>query len=119
MPYFFLFLLILFSFGCNTPVKRDAAPAHESVIKPDANIPYKDLLDTINANRTRISHVRNDSSRKKQAVDFWVNGISHHLFSQWKKTAWDFNGTATKPGDGPIACGYFVTTLLRDIGGEN
>ena len=31
-------------------------------------------------------------------------------------TKWDFNGTAAKPGQGKIACGYFVSTVLRDAG---
>ena len=34
----------------------------------------------------------------------------------WLGTPWDFNGTATEPGGGKIACGYFVATLLRDAG---
>ncbi|MEI7822731.1 MAG: hypothetical protein WCK55_17605 [Verrucomicrobiota bacterium] len=38
------------------------------------------------------------------------------LASQWMGTAWDFNGTTQKPREGKIACGYFVTTLLRDAG---
>ena len=31
-------------------------------------------------------------------------------------TAWDFNGTTQTPGKGAIACGYFVSTVLRDAG---
>jgi hypothetical protein len=34
----------------------------------------------------------------------------------WLGTPWDFNGTAECPGDGKIACGYFVATVLRDAG---
>jgi len=34
----------------------------------------------------------------------------------WLGTPWDFNGMATTPGEGKIACGYFVTTVLRDAG---
>jgi hypothetical protein len=34
----------------------------------------------------------------------------------WLGTPWDFNGTARKPGEGRIACGYFVATLLKDAG---
>lgn len=34
----------------------------------------------------------------------------------WLGTPWDFNGTAAKPGSGKIACGYFVSTVLRDAG---
>jgi hypothetical protein len=34
----------------------------------------------------------------------------------WLGTPWDFNGTAECPGNGKIACGYFVATVLRDAG---
>jgi len=34
----------------------------------------------------------------------------------WLGTPWDFNGTASKPGGGKIACGYFVATVLMDAG---
>jgi hypothetical protein len=34
----------------------------------------------------------------------------------WYGTRWDFNGTTETPGTGEIACGYFVTTVLRDAG---
>lgn len=34
----------------------------------------------------------------------------------WLGTPWDFNGTAKGPGQGKIACGYFVATVLKDGG---
>ena len=34
----------------------------------------------------------------------------------WLGTPWDFNGTAPGPGEGKIACGYFVATVLKDAG---
>ncbi len=34
----------------------------------------------------------------------------------WLGTPWDFHGTAETPGDSGIACGYFVSTVLRDAG---
>ncbi|MDP4624135.1 MAG: hypothetical protein NWT08_03240 [Akkermansiaceae bacterium] len=34
----------------------------------------------------------------------------------WLGTTYDFNGTAEKPGEGKLACGYFVSTVLRDAG---
>lgn len=38
------------------------------------------------------------------------------LFPFWYGTRYDFNGTTETPGRGRIACGYFVTTVLRDAG---
>ena len=34
----------------------------------------------------------------------------------WLGTPYDFNGTASKPGSGNIACGYYVATVLMDAG---
>lgn len=34
----------------------------------------------------------------------------------WLGTPWDFHGTAAGPGEGAVACGYFVSTVLRDAG---
>jgi hypothetical protein len=38
------------------------------------------------------------------------------LFSFWMGTAWGYSGTTQTPRAGRIACGYFVTTVLRDAG---
>ena len=38
------------------------------------------------------------------------------LFPSWLGTRWDFYGTSETPGEGAIACGYFVSTVLRDAG---
>lgn len=38
------------------------------------------------------------------------------LMRCWLGTPWDFNGTSDTPGKGKIACGYFVSTVLRDAG---
>jgi hypothetical protein len=38
------------------------------------------------------------------------------LFPYWYGTKWNFYGTSEVPQQGSIACGYFVTTLLRDAG---
>lgn len=34
----------------------------------------------------------------------------------WRGTGYDFNGVAERPGKGKIACGYYVSTLIRDAG---
>ncbi len=34
----------------------------------------------------------------------------------WRGTGYDFNGVAERPGEGKIACGYYVSTVIRDAG---
>ena len=38
------------------------------------------------------------------------------LLPAWYGTPWDFNGMTRVPGEGTIACGYFVNTVLLDAG---
>ena len=58
-------------------------------------------------------YIINPDSTRKEAL---INNIRDSLFVCWYGTAWDFNGITEEPGKGKIACGYFVTTILRDIG---
>jgi hypothetical protein len=40
--------------------------------------------------------------------------VVEKILPAWVGTAWDFYGTTETPLQGSIACGYFVTTVLRD-----
>jgi hypothetical protein len=42
--------------------------------------------------------------------------ICDSMIPCWYGTPWNFYGTSETPGRGSIACGYFVTTLVRDAG---
>lgn len=44
------------------------------------------------------------------------NVIINVLIPHWYKTTWAFEGHTSKPGKGEIACGYFISTVLRDAG---
>ncbi|MCG3164344.1 MAG: hypothetical protein POELPBGB_00098 [Bacteroidia bacterium] len=52
----------------------------------------------------------------KAARTFLLQKITEDIFNEWYNTPWDFNGTTQVPREGTIACGYFVTTVLRDAG---
>lgn len=45
-----------------------------------------------------------------------LGSIYNDVIPAWYGTAWDFNGTSETPQQGRIACGYFVSTVLRDAG---
>jgi hypothetical protein len=51
-----------------------------------------------------------------QAQEAVVSAITTQIFPAWYGTAWDFNGTTETPGEGFIACGYFVSTVLKHAG---
>lgn len=42
--------------------------------------------------------------------------LRDELMPPWFGTPWAFHGTSESPGTGTIACGYFVSTVLRDAG---
>ena len=42
--------------------------------------------------------------------------IVDELTPRWMGTPWAMNGVSTEPGEGAIACGYFVATILQDAG---
>jgi hypothetical protein len=51
-----------------------------------------------------------------EARSYLFDRITLDLIPSWYGTPWDFNGTTRTPGQGTIACGYFVNTVLLDAG---
>jgi len=45
-----------------------------------------------------------------------ISRFETELFPAWAGTPWDFYGMSEKPREGQIACGYYISTLLRDAG---
>jgi len=74
-----------------------------------------DLLKIRNSFKANVSSMDQVDSNDS-IVNFWVKTIGKDIYEKWEGTPWDFNGTTESPKVGNIACGYFVTTVLRDIG---
>jgi hypothetical protein len=70
------------------------------------------------ASKSRIDSVKISCKKLhvQQTGIIFSRYIDQHLFPYWIGTPWDFNGTTEIPRQGFIACGYFVTTVLRDAG---
>lgn len=88
---------------------------------PDAS--YAAARDFIESKRrtlaTRFTAARTETERKQvlaEAHAAFADGVGRHLAPWWKDTPWDFNGTTQTPGQGKIACGYYVSTLLLHAG---
>ena len=47
---------------------------------------------------------------------FVTDQLSQKIFPAWYGTPWAFHGTSQQPGQGKIACGYFVSGCLKDVG---
>lgn len=59
-------------------------------------------------------HWRNITDREKEKI--FTDAVCATIIPNWLGTPWDFNGITQIPQQGAIACGYFVTTVLRDAG---
>ncbi len=53
---------------------------------------------------------------KKEREKIFTRAVAETIIPNWIGTKWDYNGISEKPQQGNIACGYFVTTILRDAG---
>ena len=53
---------------------------------------------------------------KTEQEKVFAYAVTKTIAPAWLGTKWDFNGITQEPQKGKIACGYFVTTVLRDAG---
>ncbi|HET8783882.1 MAG TPA: hypothetical protein VFM63_15820 [Pyrinomonadaceae bacterium] len=97
------------------PIEQHAAPARTTE-------EYKATIAKLEAER-RTLRARYESAQPAErtaviaeARTLLTRSIYDDLFPAWYGTPWDFNGTSEIPQQGKIACGYFVSTVLRDAG---
>jgi len=83
---------------------------------------YQELIAELSTKRKDLS-ARYATARTAQELSSVISESRRTLESTlpkmmrcWLGTPWDFNGTCQTPGSGKIACGYFVSTILRDAG---
>jgi len=96
-----------------TPSPEDDKP------KPDP-VRYKALIAELAQKRETLSK-RYTESRTEDETDqvlaetrALLEETLPQLMRCWLGTDYDFNGTTDTPGTGKIACGYYVSTVMRD-----
>ncbi|MGJ8696947.1 MAG: hypothetical protein ACSHYF_11550 [Verrucomicrobiaceae bacterium] len=126
-----LTLLILGAIAYGGWTYRDQIEAvvrefHETRISKAKPVPdpdlYEELKLELELKRAHLAH-RYQSARTaaeitsiQQEARAALEESLPKLMRCWLGTDWDFNGTSQIPGEGNIACGYFVSTVLRDAG---
>ncbi len=102
------------------PIEKDEIPKNIH-LTPTGN--YKQLKQQIRSERTKLKAQflqQSDSTSQNQFLDSLSLEITESIINQiipfWYGTEWDFNGYTAIPNQGNIACGYFVSTTLRDVG---
>lgn len=68
------------------------------------------------ADRRRAAGTATDKTEVERDARALLERMLPAMMRCWLGTPWDFNGTADGPGKGKIACGYFVSTVLKDAG---
>lgn len=95
--------------------------AAESAPRPDAER-YATLKLDVERWRRELAdrHAKARGKEEKERVigesRAFLDAVLPELMRCWLGTGWDFHGTSEVPGEGRIACGYFVATVLRDAG---
>lgn len=113
MKYLLAFLLLT---GCSEKKPDTAAQdkqKNESTISAPAEMSYKDAKE-----KSKRLLIRFKQLPTLQTETNLYSFIADTLIPFWYGTKWNFYGTTEMPGQGTIACGYFVTTVLRDAGME-
>jgi len=84
---------------------------------------YKDVVAKLEAERVNLGLRYQQAVSSAQQADvvaqarrIVTGSIYKEILPSWYGTPWDFNGTTEVPQQGKIACGYFVSTVLRDAG---
>lgn len=68
------------------------------------------------AKRYAAARTANEISRVHTEARETLEEDLPKLMRCWLGTPWDFSGTSQIPGEGKIACGYYVSTVMRDAG---
>lgn len=134
-----IYILILsLNFGCSGQPENSI---NETLSISEKNIEYPDgLMESKNKNpihnlkqlsiveesknyktvKEEILILRNQLESKGIEIDsfgkYFKESLLNKIIPFWEGTSWSFEGHTSKPGIGEIACGYFVSTTLKDIG---
>jgi hypothetical protein len=107
-----ILLILLLTIACNQrnqqPNLNPIAVSHNE-LKNENSKSYKSILQA--ANQLKQRYLNTDSLEI-----LYGRFIVDSIIPYWYGTKWNFYGTSEIPKSGSIACGYFVTTVLRDAG---
>jgi len=74
-------------------------------------VDYNEFKKSVDSNKSLlIKHPTKDIR------NYLFKLIDENIYNYWVGTPWDFYGKTQQPKAGSIACGYFVTNTLTDLG---
>ena len=111
-----IFFLALLSFNsCTSKEKQVKQTVLKKQAVSKAVINYDSCKAAIQNTRQHQKPLWQHLSKADKEKIFTA-AVTETIIPAWIGTPWDFNGTTETPQQGNIACGYFVTTVLRDAG---
>lgn len=115
-------LLLLGLLGCTppSPSATDAAepppPDDAPRVAPAPPKPYDLARASLQARRLVLAATPPSAARRDAARAAVLDFFDRATLPAWTGTPWSFYGQTDTPGEGTIACGYFVTTALSHAG---
>ncbi|WBA42430.1 hypothetical protein [Hymenobacter canadensis] len=123
LPKYLPLLLALLTGACHAEAPAAGSGPTETRPDPAAAAEYKPRVTRLAARRTalaaRYRQARTATQKAaalQQARQLLVASLDTVIWPAWYGTPWAFYGTTQQPRQDSIACGYFVTTTLRDAG---
>jgi hypothetical protein len=111
-----IFTLTLLSFySCTSKEKQAKQIVIKKQLVSTAAVNYDSCKAAILLKKQKQKSLWKHLSKPAKEKIFTA-AVTETIVPAWIGTAWDFNGTTETPQQGKIACGYFVTTVLRDAG---
>ncbi|MFM2228889.1 MAG: hypothetical protein RL607_147 [Bacteroidota bacterium] len=76
----------------------------------------KESYTEIKAQTNGIKVAARATTNLSKQSDLFTEQLYQKLLPHWLGTPWSFEGHPEQPGKQPVACSYFVATVLRDAG---
>jgi len=84
---------------------------HQNALSPNPKADYDEFKKNVSAGKSLlINHP------VKDIRNYLFKLVDEDVYNYWAGTRWEFHGETRKPKTGAIACGYFVTNTLTDLG---
>jgi hypothetical protein len=108
-------VLLLFLIVQSTHIGRGEFPQVRT--GPDKSISYDSSRKIINDIKSGLkAGVGKKLVNEDSLAEVFTSVLIERIIPYWYGTPWDFNGYTAKPGEGVVACGYFVSTTLQHSG---
>ncbi len=94
----------------NERLKLDLKTDLDTISYADTKADVDQLRKRLNEG-LRLGNISFDSIKAE-----FTNHLVDKIIPHWYGTPWSFEGHTALPNQGKIACGYFISTTLRDMG---